>query len=126
MFEMKLSTIITLFILRGLLCALSPFVFACVGMFVYSRGCFNAACRTAGELFHAEHNEIRPTPCSLPSGFYQSNRLAQVISFHRRWVSARGQIGVYCRVEERGSDRPRSGQILRPTNTKLPLTSAHF
>lgn len=50
--------------------------------------CCNAACRSAGELFHAAHNKIRPTPCSLLSGFYRSNRLVQVISFLWRPVMA--------------------------------------
>lgn len=46
------------------------------------------ACRSAGELFHVAHNEIMPAPCSLQSGFYWSNRLAQVIPFLWRLVSA--------------------------------------
>lgn len=75
------------------ICTLSS-AFACIYTFVYSCsmsacGHFHAVCRSDGELFHVVCNEIRPTPCSLLSGLYLSNRLAQVISFLRRLVPAR-------------------------------------
>lgn len=80
-------------IFSGFSYALSP-ALVCVHMFVCSCsvsacGHFHAVCRSDGELFHVVRNEIRPTPCSLLSGLYLSNRLAQVISFLQRLVPAR-------------------------------------
>lgn len=56
------------------------------------------ACRSAGELVHVVHNEIMPAPCSLQPGFYWSNRLAQVILFLLRLVSA-SRIGARTEAE---------------------------
>lgn len=44
-------------------------------------GCVDLACAAAGELVHVARNEITAAPCSPQSGFYWSNRLAQVIWF---------------------------------------------
>lgn len=109
--QIKLSSIgnHTLFIFYGISHALCPVClrwYVCLHMYV--PGCFNVVCVSVGELFHAVHNEIRPTPCSLLSGLYLSNRLAQVISLLWRLVSAKVQLRARAQrhVDERGRDRP--------------------
>lgn len=100
----------TPFIFYGGFCMYSfLFAYACIHMRVYSFNmsvyiclCFNAVHVSLGELFHVVHNEIRPTPCSLLSGFYLSNRLVQVISFLWRLVprgSAQSTSTTLCRWE---------------------------
>lgn len=74
-------------------------------------GCINLACRSAGELFHVVHNEIMLAPCGLQSGFYWSNRLAQVISFLWRLVSA-SRLGA--RTQSRGA-RPSQERLEKGT-----------
>lgn len=113
MAEIKLSTITnhTLYLLWVFIMRALSFVFACacVHMFIYttcSMSVYVAAAFLFGELFHVVRNEIRPTPCSLLSGFYLGSRLAQVISFLWSLVrrgSARSTSTASC-VDERERD----------------------
>lgn len=109
------------FCMYSLLCVcMHLHLYVCLHMSVLC-GCFHVVCVSVGELFHVVHNEIRPTPCSLLSGLYLSNRLVQVISFLWilvRWGSARSTNTVSCRRERRGQTEN--------DKKKCQTPSAHF
>ena len=117
-------------------CTLSfLFAHACVHICLHMQhacvyGRFNALCVSVGQVFHVEHNEIRPTPRSLLSGLYLSSRLAQVISFLWRLVRrGSAQSTMSCRWGEESTDRDWQEDEQKFWNSRVPdslCTSAHF